>query len=67
MATRTVDSEKERDAREAYLQLAAAADRFERYPNPHAARIAVICDRIAEAFHLGAAGPAVVAKSSVYA
>ena len=54
MAVHSIDSEKERDAREAYLQLAAAADRFERYANPHAARIAAICDRIAEAFHLGA-------------
>lgn len=53
MATHPLDSEKERDAREAYLQLAAAADRFERYTNPHAARIAAICDRIAQAFHLG--------------
>ena len=53
MATQTLDTEQERDAREAYLQLAAAADRFERYPNPHAARIAAICDRLAQAFHLG--------------
>ena len=45
-------TEKDRAAREAYQQLAAAADEFERYPNPHAGRIAAIADRIAEAFHL---------------
>ncbi|HEV7680876.1 MAG TPA: HD domain-containing phosphohydrolase [Pyrinomonadaceae bacterium] len=45
-------TEKDRVAREAYQQLAAAADEFERYPNPHAARIAAIADRIAETFHL---------------
>lgn len=45
-------TEKDREAREAYQQLAAAADEFERYPNPHAGRIAAIADRIAEAFHL---------------
>lgn len=52
MAIRSIDSERERDAREAYLQLAAAADEFERYKHPHAARIAAIADRIAESFHL---------------
>lgn len=52
MATLSIDSERERDAREAYLQLAAAADEFERYKHPHAARIAAIADRIAESFHL---------------
>ncbi|MGH9929335.1 MAG: HD-GYP domain-containing protein [Pyrinomonadaceae bacterium] len=46
------NSEKDRTAREAYLQLAAAADEFERYANPHAVRIAAIADKIAEAFHL---------------
>ena len=46
------NTEKDRHAREAYLQLAAAADEFERYPNPHAVRIAAIADRIAEAFHM---------------
>ena len=46
------NSEKERAAREAYLQLAAAADEFEQYANPHAVRIAAIADKIAEAFHL---------------
>lgn len=39
-------------AREAYLQLATAADEFERYANPHANRIAAIADKLAEAFHL---------------
>ncbi|HAF16083.1 MAG TPA: hypothetical protein DHU55_15745 [Blastocatellia bacterium] len=47
-----IDSEKDRVAREAYLQLAEAADRFEQYANPHAVRIAGIADRIAENFHL---------------
>jgi HD-GYP domain-containing protein (c-di-GMP phosphodiesterase class II) len=45
-------NEKDRVAREAYLQLAAAADEFEQYANPHAVRIAAIADKIAEAFHL---------------
>ncbi|HEV7745614.1 MAG TPA: HD domain-containing phosphohydrolase [Pyrinomonadaceae bacterium] len=45
-------TEKDRAAREAYQQLAAAADEFERYANPHAGRIAAIADRVAEAFHL---------------
>jgi HD-GYP domain-containing protein (c-di-GMP phosphodiesterase class II) len=44
--------EKDRVAREAYLQLAAAADEFEQYANPHAVRIAAIADKIGEAFHL---------------
>ena len=48
------NNEKERAAREAYLQLAAAADEFEQYANPHAVRIAAIADKIAEAFHLAA-------------
>lgn len=47
-----VDSEKDRAAGEAYLQLAAAADRFEAYANPHAIRIAAIADKLAEAFHM---------------
>ena len=34
------------------MQLAEAADKFEQYPNPHAARIAAIADKIAETFHL---------------
>ena len=52
MATLSVDTEQERFAREAYLQLASAADRFERYENPHAVRIAALADRIAETFHM---------------
>ncbi len=46
------NSTKERAARDAYLQLASAADGFEQYPNPHAIRIAAIADKIAEAFHM---------------
>jgi HD-GYP domain-containing protein (c-di-GMP phosphodiesterase class II) len=54
MSTLYLDSEKDRVVREAYLQLAAAADRFEQYANPHAVRIAALADRIAEAFHMAA-------------
>ena len=54
MSTIYLDTEKDRVAREAYLQLAAAADRFEQYANPHAVRIAALADRIAEAFHMAA-------------
>jgi HD-GYP domain-containing protein (c-di-GMP phosphodiesterase class II) len=39
-------------AGEAFMQLAAAADRFERYENPHGVRIAAIADEIGRAFHL---------------
>lgn len=46
------NAEKDRIARDAYLDLAAAADQFEQYPHPHATRIAAIADRIAEAFHM---------------
>ena len=46
------NAEKDRIARDAYLDLAAAADQFEQYPHPHAIRIAAIADRIAEAFHM---------------
>jgi HD-GYP domain-containing protein (c-di-GMP phosphodiesterase class II) len=52
MSALYVDSEKDRAAGEAYLQLAAAADRFESYANPHAVRIAAIADKLAEAFHM---------------
>ena len=45
-------NENREAAREAYLQLAAAADEFEQYANPHAVRIAAIADAIAETFHL---------------
>jgi HD-GYP domain-containing protein (c-di-GMP phosphodiesterase class II) len=46
------ETEKDRAAAEAYLQLAVAADRFERYANPHATRIAAIADELAKAFHI---------------
>lgn len=46
------DNQKDRVAREAYLQLASAADRFEQYANPHAVRIAAIADALAEQFHM---------------
>jgi HD-GYP domain-containing protein (c-di-GMP phosphodiesterase class II) len=46
------ETEKDLAAAEAYLQLAAAADRFERYANPHATRIAAIADEIAKTFHI---------------
>jgi HD-GYP domain-containing protein (c-di-GMP phosphodiesterase class II) len=52
MTTTYRNTEKDRTAREAYLQLAAAADEFEQYANPHAVRIAAIADKIADAFHL---------------
>jgi HD-GYP domain-containing protein (c-di-GMP phosphodiesterase class II) len=48
----SINTEKDQETREAYLQLASAADRFEQYANPHAARIAAIADRIAESFHM---------------
>jgi len=52
MSTIYHNAEKDRTAREAYLQLAEAADQFEQYANPHAIRIAAIADKIAEAFHM---------------
>lgn len=39
-------------AAEAFIQLARTTDKFERYENPHAQRIAVIADEIAQEFHL---------------
>lgn len=39
-------------ATKAFLQLAAAADQFERYENPHAVRIARIADELAKSFHM---------------
>ncbi len=47
-----MEPEKDRAAAEAYLQLAAAADRFEQYSNHHAARIAAIADEIAKTFRM---------------
>jgi HD-GYP domain-containing protein (c-di-GMP phosphodiesterase class II) len=42
----------ERAAGEAFMQLAKTTDRFERYENPHAQRVAAVADEIAHAFHL---------------
>lgn len=42
----------DRSADEAFLQLATTTDRFERYENPHAVRVASIADEIARVFHL---------------
>src|SRR5918911_2495746 len=39
-------------AAEVFAQLARTTDKFERYDNPHAQRIAAIADEIAKAFHL---------------
>jgi len=39
-------------AADAFIQLAKTVDKFERYENPHAQRIAVIADEIAQEFHL---------------
>lgn len=37
---------------EAFLQLAITTDRFERFENPHAVRVAAIADHLAKFFHL---------------
>ena len=42
----------DKSAGEAFAQLARTIDRFERYENPHAQRVASIADDIAHAFHL---------------
>ncbi len=42
----------EKAAGDAFVQLAKTTDRFERYENPHATRVASIADEIAHAFHL---------------
>jgi HD-GYP domain-containing protein (c-di-GMP phosphodiesterase class II) len=52
MSALSMETEKDRAAVEAYLQLAAAADRFERYANPHATRIAAIAHELAQTFHI---------------
>src|SRR5215510_6531004 len=39
-------------AAEAFTQLAKTVDKFERYDNPHAQRIAAVADEIAQEFHL---------------
>lgn len=41
-------------ASEAFFRIAAASDQFERYPNPHAIRIAAIADEIAKLLLVGA-------------
>ena len=45
--------EDKRTVEEAFLNLAAAADKFEGYRNPHATRIVVIAEGIAKVFNLG--------------
>jgi HD-GYP domain-containing protein (c-di-GMP phosphodiesterase class II) len=45
-------AEHERAAGEAFLRLASAADEFEGYAHPHAARIAKLADEVAKLFHL---------------
>src|SRR6266540_4288130 len=40
------------EARDAFLQLAEAADIFERYTNPHASRLAAIAAALARVFHM---------------
>src|SRR5919112_4185505 len=45
-------SENERAAGEAFVRLATAADDFEGYAHPHAARIAKLADAVARLFHL---------------
>jgi HD-GYP domain-containing protein (c-di-GMP phosphodiesterase class II) len=42
----------DKEAGEAFLELAKTADRFEQYDNPHAQRIAIIADELAMVFHL---------------
>ena len=42
----------DKEAGEAFLELAKTADRFEQYDNPHAQRIAIIADELALVFHL---------------
>jgi HD-GYP domain-containing protein (c-di-GMP phosphodiesterase class II) len=42
----------DKNAAEAFVQLATTADRFERYDNTHAQRIAAIADEVAKTFHL---------------
>jgi HD-GYP domain-containing protein (c-di-GMP phosphodiesterase class II) len=48
-------AEGDRAAGEAFKRLAAAADEFEAYPNPHASRIARIADALAARFRLSRA------------
>jgi HD-GYP domain-containing protein (c-di-GMP phosphodiesterase class II) len=46
--------ENSQTAIEVFHDLSQVADEFERYANPHAARIAAIADQLARAFNLGA-------------
>ena len=48
-------AESERVAAEAFARLAEAADRFERYEHPHAARVARLADEVAKRFRLARA------------
>jgi HD-GYP domain-containing protein (c-di-GMP phosphodiesterase class II) len=50
-ATQTIDL-IDSAAAEAFIQLARTTDKFERYENPHAQRVAAIADEIALHFHL---------------
>ncbi len=47
-------SERETELDERLLKLAADGDRFERYKNPHAVRVAAIADALAQHFNLAA-------------
>src|SRR6266700_1806143 len=49
----SVDSDHS-DTIEVFRSLSASADEFERYENPHAARVAAIANQLAKSFHLGA-------------
>src|ERR1044072_8454317 len=51
VAAQTIDL-IDKAAAEAFIQLARTTDKFERYDNPHAQRVAVIADEIAQEFHL---------------
>lgn len=48
-------AESERATGEAFLRLAAGVDEFEGYAHPHAARVARLCDALAEHFRLSRA------------
>jgi HD-GYP domain-containing protein (c-di-GMP phosphodiesterase class II) len=51
VAAQTIDL-IDKAAAEAFIQLAKTTDKFERYENAHAQRVAVIADEIAQQFHL---------------
>lgn len=52
MSVTRASKNSENGASKAFLQLADAADQFERYENPHAGRIAAIADEIARVFQM---------------